>query len=150
MNTESIDQNKRETARLSLLATVEELKAAHVKFNAGEIKSVPFSDVRESLLAKALEETAVSLGVTLKTPLHLDSRAEFSVNAAPGDQGAKYSGACGHYTEEFVALLNQHNPRCGVSPGAKLLPENGWCHLFHFDAERMVVDYANSIASQSA
>lgn len=109
------------------------------KFARGEIKSVPHSDERQKFMALALEFLARDLGCELRTPLYLTSRAEFNVIAV--DKNAPFDDlrpAC-RYGAAFAAVLNAHNPRCGISPGAHLLPESSWCMLNHFDAERLIL-----------
>jgi len=116
---------------------VSELKAAHLQLERGAMKPVPFANQRERILAAALDTLAADFGVRLEMPLRIDSRGEFNLTALH-ENGLNPTWGCGSYGAEFAALLNQYNPRCGTSPGAVLLPENGWCYLNHFEVERMV------------
>ncbi len=115
---------------------VSELKAAHLQFERGAMKPVPFANQRERILAAALDTLAADCGVRLQMPLQIDSRGEFSIVAVHED-GRNTTYGCGPYGAEFAALLNQHKPRTGTLPG-DVLPENGWCYMNHFEVERMV------------
>lgn len=55
------------------------------------------------------------------------------------EDGSDPQYGCGHFGKRFADLLNQYNPRTGLSPSATLLPESGWCRMNHFDAERVVL-----------
>lgn len=123
------------------LAAVQQLISANTQFAAGEIKSVPHADLRGAALATALQELATEHGVQLQLPLQINSRGEFSINVLP-DNGQSIQYGCGSYGAAFADILNRHNPRCGLQPGAILFPESGWCWLNHFDAERMVLSVA--------
>jgi hypothetical protein len=106
------------------------------RFAAGRLSSLDHSRAREAWLEKALVALADEYGVRLAQPLHIDSRGEFKLVALHPDGRIPDMG-CGPFGD-FAAALNRHSPRCGVSPGAVLAPENGWCYLNHFDACNLV------------
>lgn len=110
-------------------------------FNAGQRSSVEHSRHREAALVTALRAIALELGVTLQSPLAIDSRGEFHLVAMPADGSSPQYGT-GPFGEAFAGLLNRYQPRTGINPGATLLPENGWCRLNHFAAEKLVQDWA--------
>lgn len=132
--------NTREQATADFLKEVDALCSATLQFNTGKIAAYPFSVQRGDLLGKALQCLAASHGVTLETPLHIDSRGEFSIVALPADGSSPKLG-CGPYGEAFAAILNQHRPRQGINPGV-VLPESGWCRMNHFEVEKMVLNQA--------
>jgi hypothetical protein len=92
---------------------------------------------REKRIAHALMILANKHDVTLRTPLAIDANGEFSIVASNGTQEDGPNDFCGHFGT-FAAILNEHNPRCGIAPGASLLPQSGWCRMNHFDVEKMV------------
>ena len=114
---------------------------AKERFAAGEIKPVQYRDIREEALSRALNSMTSDLGVKLQQPLQVDSRGEFSIVAMPEDGSSPQLGA-GPFGEAFSDALNHHNPRTGERPGAIMDGESGWCRLNHFDAEKMVLEYA--------
>ncbi|MBY0466250.1 MAG: hypothetical protein K2W33_15035 [Burkholderiales bacterium] len=128
----------------TLAASIQSLQQAHLDFQTQKISSLEHARQREAALAKALDLIALEHGVNLQKPLQIDSNGEFSIVAlrpdGPVGQDPKIHG-CGHFCNGFNELLNAHNPRCGISPGATLFPESGWCRLNHFGAERLVVGY---------
>lgn len=134
------------TSSTEFLEAVKELTAAKESFADGQIKPVQFRDLREARLAAALNAMAADLGVKLRQPLHVDSLGEYSIVAIPEDGSLPQYGA-GQFGQKFSAALNRHNPRTGERPGAILIPESGWCRLNHFEAEKMVLEYAEQ-ASQ--
>lgn len=125
---------------LEFLEAVDALVAANKIFAAGQIKPLQHSDLREKYLSAALNAMAGDFGVKLNQPLQINSNGEYAVTALPKD----INHDAGGFGQELSTVLNRHNPRTGVRPGATLLPENGWCYLNHFDAERMVFEYAEA------
>jgi hypothetical protein len=120
------------------LQSVQALERARERFEAGELKAVPYSQERELALSRALRALAVGYGVPLYGPLTIDSRGEFSLIAANKEGLNPHHYGTGQYGEDFVSLLNQFEPRTGERPG-QLCAVNGWCHMNHFNAERMVL-----------
>jgi hypothetical protein len=88
---------------------------------------------REANLAGGLRTLAERHSVKLREPLRINANGEFNVIA----EGATPYKGCSPYGS-LAAVLNRHNPRTGVQPGACLLPESGWCYMNHFDVERML------------
>jgi hypothetical protein len=126
----------------AFLQAVQTLIAANEQFAAGEIKSIQLKDIREAQLAIALRTMAADLGVQLREPVQIDSNGEYSVVSVRTDgTSPPWGDAGGVFSAEFCAALNRHNPRCGVAPGAVLVPENGWCRLHHLSAEKMVTEH---------
>lgn len=93
--------------------------------------------IREHNIASGLLIIATKHGVNLRGPLHINSLGEFSL-IADGPE-TPYCGMFG----TFADILNDHNPRTGLQSGAHIMPENGWCYLNHFDAERLVASNLN-------
>jgi hypothetical protein len=115
------------------------LKNANRNFADGKINPQEHKHQREESLAQALHELAMMHGVKLQTPLQLDSNGEFSI-VALNKSGEPVIYGAGQFGNDFVAILNKHSPRTGVSPGATLLPSSGWCRMNHFDVENMIMD----------
>ena len=132
-----------------LFAAIEALQQTHADFKASKLSPLEHSRQREAAITLALEQVALEHGVTLQTPLHIDSRGEYSVVALRPDGRNPAHYGSGLFVNGFNELLNAYNPRCGVSAGATLLPENGWCRLNHFDAERLVVAFCERQAEVS-
>lgn len=118
-------------AQSAFQASVAALKEAHSKFRAGKLSSVDHSWHREKALSGALVAMAEELGAPLKGPIQIDARGEYQLSTAK------------RFGEPFVAALNKHHPRCGIVSTSHLDPQNAWCMINHFDAERMVLEYAN-------
>ena len=108
------------------------------------LSSFDHSRAREAAIAGALAAMATEMGVTLQAPLQIDSRGEFSIIAKKSDGSDPRLGA-GGYGEAFAAALNRHGPRTGISPGAVMTAEAGWCWLNHFSAEKMVLDHLQGL-----
>jgi hypothetical protein len=117
-------------------------------FAAGRVSSLEHSRIRQDALGKALVAMAEDHGVTLQSPLYLDSNGEFSITALHPNGGSPLQG-CGPFGEEFAAALTRHKARTGTNPGI-LCADNGWCRLNHFEAEKMVRAYAAQKAAQEA
>lgn len=130
-------------------AAVAELIHEKASFGAGLTSAVAHGSARAGCLAAALAELAAEHGVVLQRPLQIDSRGEFSIVAMPAD-GSAFACGAGPFGEVFSQLLNRHNPRTGISPGATLEPKSGWCSLNHFDVERLVLaQYELQIEAES-
>lgn len=107
-------------------------------------KPVQVADAREAALNKALQYMGAELGVLLE-PLRIDARGEISIVAIEQDAERKRHGTCGHYGEAFAHWLSQIPTRTGVTAPhhpREVLPTNGWCWINHFEAERLVRQYA--------
>lgn len=115
-----------------LSEALQHLATVHEEFAAEKISPIQHADARERQIVLALNAMAADYGIDLKQPLRIDSRGEFYL-IAKGGFGS------------MAAFMNQHRPRTGVAAGATLLPENGWCYMNHFDAERMVQQYGSTL-----
>ena len=124
------------------LKAAQALVYANAQFAARTLSPVAHRDAREPAIAGALVAMAAEMGVTLQTPLYVDSNGEFSLNAMHPD-GRQPTMGCGEFGEAFSAALTKHQARMGVNPGL-IDPVNGWCRLNHFGAERMVLEYLES------
>lgn len=125
-----------------LQMATQSLLEANDQFASGALSSVGHRDAREAALSAGLQALAAEFGVTLRAPLLVDSRGEYTLVAElpelpkGGGRSAQSSGCFG----DLAAVLNRYAPRTGVFPGAILLRECGWCYLNHFNAERMLLD----------
>lgn len=93
------------------------------------LSAVQHASVREDLLACGLRHLAQDCGITLREPLAIDANGEFHIIV----DGATYGA-------EFCEVLNQVPVRCGISAvKGHMIPENSWCRLNHFEAERLIL-----------
>lgn len=128
---------------------VEELIAANADFTAQRLSPVEHRDAREAALGKALLALAREHGVQLQQPVQINANGEYSLVAMPADGRDVRLGAGSFGT--LAAVLNRHRPRTGVSAGAVLPPENGWCWMSHFDVEEMVLtEYGPAAIKETA
>lgn len=123
---------------MSFFQAAQDLMAANEAFAVGSIGSNQHRYAREDALSKAMDALACAHGVTLQKPLQIDSRGEMSLVAMPLDGSDPRCGAGQFGT--LVDVLNQYQPRCGVSSGAVLVPQMGWCRMNHFQVEKMILD----------
>lgn len=121
----------------SLESSLNSLDRANALFKERKLSSIAHADARGAALAAGLQALAAEFGVLLQTPLHIDSRGEFSIVAIPPD-GRPLSLGCGPFGD-FAKVLNGHAPRTGQSPGATLTAESGWCRMGHFEVERLLL-----------
>lgn len=99
-------------------------------FKRNEITSLEHSRVREKALIQAVESMAICYGTQLKHIVGIDSRGEISMVC----DGSK------QYGERFAAALSHFNTRTGALPLKRhVIPENSWCYMNHFEAEKMVL-----------
>lgn len=117
------------------------LTATNEDFGAGTTSPVAHANTRQAALSAALKFMAKSFGVTLQPITGIDARGELHLVALDGDRPP--SLGCGKFGKKFAAWLNTANPRTGVSPGATITEDGGWCYLNHFSAEKMVLAYFN-------
>ena len=88
---------------------------------------------REKLLALGIRLLGHQFFIQFKEPLYMDSRGEFSLVCETGIVGKHQV-----YGIAFVTLPNKHSPRTGVYPTKYMSSSNNWCHIGHFDVERML------------
>lgn len=118
------------------------LQDAAKRADQGTLIGVNYKDVREPALADALRAMALAHGVTLQEPVQIDANGEFSI-VAVNPAGTMLLHGCGKFGDEFAAALTRHKARTGF-PGPNTIDSAaGWCRLNHFEAERMVLDYAS-------
>lgn len=113
--------------------TVAELKALNQR-QAGPdaLPPVQAADARTTLLLKAVTEMAKEFGVELK-PLHcIDAHGELRVVAVDPCSAGYFNG--------FSKWLQTARPRTGVV-GTTCT----WCLINHFEAESMVLAYADTL-----
>jgi hypothetical protein len=118
------------------LSITQQIQANLAQFANKEIKSVPYSRTRERLIHEGLIAIALRCDVTLSAP-GIDANGEYRLQALTTPPQGQVCGPFG----DFAAMLNKHNPRCGLQPGAHLEASSGWCYINHFDAERLVLEF---------
>lgn len=124
------------------------LHAANQQFAAGDLSPLAHSRARETALIAGLVALAADFGVTLQCPSAIDSRGELAITAVHPDGRSPEMG-CGEFGS-LSEILNRHNPRQGIAPGPWLGERSGWCHMNHFDAERMILEHAAMPEHESA
>lgn len=118
------------------------LKQTNEDFSNGHTSSVAHGHTRSAALCAAVTAMARSFGVTLEPIGCIDARGELSIfAAATATEGRTRSGRFGG---PFATLLSESNVRTGIRPPAHLASESGWCYINHFDAEKMVLRYAET------
>ncbi|MBK6616455.1 hypothetical protein [Ottowia sp.] len=127
---------------------IEELLAAQAARDAGELGPYPYSLKREAALSKAIVALAQTHGVRLQEPLQIDARGEYSIVALMEGRSNATMG-CAQYGPALAELLTRYGSRCGISPGA-VVAENGWCHLNHLSAEKMVLDVYDAVDHEAS
>lgn len=130
------------SAREYFLVRADRLAEANSAFFSDKsMSSFEHSRRRENALCEALIYLAASHGCTLK-PIHcIDSQGELFLSVASEGFG-----------EAFAEVLSSIPTRTGVQGSQiEVLPENGWCRIHHFDAERIVtafVDYLKHLETR--
>ena len=80
----------------------------------------------------------------------INARGEFSFSVI-GPEGRGPGRPSGQYGEELAAWLSTVPRRTGVAmTSAAVMPENGWCWVNHFDAERLLNAVADQVLGQEA
>lgn len=120
----------------AFIESTESLAQANLDFKAGKLSPVGFKDVREHYLPEAVYRMAELFGIRLKEPLQIDANGEMMIVSV--DNGSEVVQRV-HFTQAYADVLNKHNPRCGVQPGAHIMEGNSWTRLNHFEAEKMVL-----------
>jgi hypothetical protein len=118
------------------------LKQTTEDFSKGHTTAVAHGHARGAAICAAVIAMARSFGVKLNPLGGIDACGELSITAAKAVPDGM--AGCGRFGGPFAELLNAANARTGSSPPAHLHSESGWCMLNHFDAEKMVLRYANS------
>jgi len=109
--------------------------------NAWEILSTPdhsLSPVAQSdRRQKALVDGLTGLAQTFNREI------EFTYINSNGELAFEIKN--GRYGEELAALLSTIPRRTGVQPTTSpVLPENSWCWINHFDAEKLIRHYVTA------
>ena len=100
---------------------------------------VAFAHERENALIEGLHGLAAEYGRTL-APMNIDARGEINFHVQPLDGRTGRDAECGCYGEELAEWLTMVPRRTGTFPYAgHASPDNGWCRLNHFDAERLLI-----------
>lgn len=124
-----------------LQSAVDDLTRFKREFAQMKLSPVGYKDLREPALGRAVVAMAKELGVTLQQPIYVDSLGEMSIVALkPAPADPRYDG-CAEFGEAFAKALTEHQARTGVQP-TTISACNGWCRLFHMQAEKMVLAYA--------
>lgn len=107
------------------------------------LSPVAFANLRERALIQGLQGLAEAYGKML-APTRIDGNGELDFNIV-GDQPG-VPGACGQYGPELAAWLSHIPRRTGIMPTtAPVLPQNGWCRIHHFNAERLLLRVAEAM-----
>jgi hypothetical protein len=97
------------------------------------LKPVPFGDAREQAIIDGLHALAGHFGKEIDYT-HIDANGELNFFIKGASQGLG-----GEYGEDLAALLSQVPRRTGVSATTSaVLPENNWCRINHFEAEKLL------------
>lgn len=118
------------------------LRQTNEDFKAGQTTAVAHGHARSAAICAAVIAMARSFGVKLKPIGGIDARGELNITAAKEVEDG--TAGCGRFGGPFAELLNAANVRTGIAPPAHLDSESGWCIINHFDAENMVLRYAES------
>lgn len=125
------------------IQAIQVLRQNNQSFINREISSVAHSHARQAALSAALRYMAQSFRVTLQLPLIIDSNGDIAINSiCPKTKHTTPS----EFGPAYTAWLNTAKPRTGT-PGthwATLCPQNSWCFLNHFEAEKMVLAFFDS------
>lgn len=105
-----------------------------LELNAAKAGGMQAGVKRQAALVKALDAMAKLLGTTLKGPLQIDSRGDISIVCPES----------GRYGASFAKWLNQGSPRTGMYPGAIMEESSSWCHMNHFEVEKLVILFSES------
>jgi len=98
------------------------------------LKPVPFADAREKALIEFLHGLAEEYGKKIAFTV-IDANGEMNFNIEPSRPGA-YDAKYGEELAEWISMVPR---RCGIYPtDSKVLPENNWCRINHFDVERLL------------
>lgn len=93
----------------------------------------PYANAREKALAAGLHALAAMHDKEIEYT-YIDSRGEFQFNILGSREGRG-----GRYGEGLAEILSLVPRRTGISPtSSPVLPENNWCWINHFEAERLL------------
>lgn len=98
-----------------------------------DLKPVQLGNQREAAIVAGLHGLAAHFGKDIDFT-RIDANGELDFNIK-----GEFRGFCGEYGEELAAVISQVPRRTGIYPtDGSVLPENGWCRINHFDAERLL------------
>lgn len=100
-----------------------------------DTNQTPFevANQREKALVAGLHALAAHFGKEIEYTM-IDARGEFKFNIRGAAQGLG-----GQYGEGLAEALSKVPRRMGIlTTTASMLPENNWCWINHFDAEKML------------
>lgn len=98
-----------------------------------DLKPVPFGNQREAAIVAGLHALAAHYGKEIDFT-RIDGNGELDFNIKGASRGLKVE-----YGEELAAVISQVPRRTGISPTVSaVLPENNWCRINHFHAERLL------------
>lgn len=138
---------KTDAAKEAFLNRIPELEKARKAWMTGTLQG---SWAREAAIANSLRELANCFEIKLQEPLRIDSRGEFSIVAMP-ENGGDIRMGCSKFGEGFAAILSQCETRTGIDANrSKVLPENGWTRINHFEAEKMIRGFAAQLKNEMA
>jgi hypothetical protein len=123
------------------------LRDANERFSKGALSPLAHRDERERALANALRAMATAHGIVLEEPVQVNANGEFSITSANPAGPAKFHGA-GKFGDTFAAALTAHRARTGTPGPNTIASDNGWCYLNHFEAEKMVLEFADRMAGE--
>lgn len=113
-----------------------------------EIKPVELGNLRSQALAQGLMSLAKDCGIELKPIGGIDARGEYSIVVIPTRENPLPDEA-GEYGEKFAAWLSTIPRRTGISPtSTPAYEKGGWCRVNHFDAEKLLRNYAEHLEQQ--
>jgi hypothetical protein len=127
--------------KTSIQESLADLAHSHAQRVLGTISTLEHSRQREAALARALVAVAADQGVILQEPLHIDALGEYSLVALRTTCSNPHVDGSAQFGRVFAELLSRFRARMGIAPG-HISDFNGWCHLNHFEAERLVKAYA--------
>jgi len=98
-----------------------------------DLKPVQFADRREDAIVAGLHGLAAHFGKEIEFT-RIDANGELNFNLKGASRGLG-----GEYGEELAAVISQVPRRMGIYPTERpMLPQNNWCRINHFDAERLL------------
>lgn len=105
---------------------------------------------RERAIGESLLLLGRCFGIDLDPYLCVNSLGEISLNVEPESPAEKRINAVGEYGKNFALFLSQYSTRTGVSmTKGHVHPENGWCWINHFQAEKMLMDFSHQLHYES-
>ena len=117
--------------------SIARLKLAH---QAWLSEGVVGGDKRERAIAigESLLLLGKVFGIDFDSYLYINSLGEINLKVEPESEADRRASFTGKYGKNFALLLSQYEIRTGtIVTKGYVLPENGWCRINHFEAEKM-------------